>query len=345
MHNGQSMNRLLRILQGLVCALAAILLVPGISFAEEVGTSDGLRPGMTIEIPFTLVEVPPSLHSMIHGATAPPSLTVRLPDDYVPTKKYPLLVYVPGGDGGPKGNIHNARTVAGPRGWIVASLPLFKTTIDRGEPGGGLIVSFEDYPILSRAYRTMLGRLFDRVPNVDHESSAMVGFSNGAITIGVLVSNHDDFILTHFKNFCLVDHGMFHLTDLHKSGARESRYLILVGDREDLGRELKIRQSRLQQEAWQMIEVNLSFRILEDTGHEFNEPQMKVVRDWLHNEVVEEPRFQSPTDDPSEQEGDQGFPLGGIVGEPLVVPAVMGASARREIGKGEYGERERSGRS
>jgi len=278
------MDRSLRFQPGLAFTLAVVLSASGVSFGDEAEAPDGLRPGSTIEIPFTLVEVPPSLYSMIRGIVAPPTLTFRLPDDYSPAKSYPLLVYVPGNDGGPKGNIHNARTITGHRGWVVASLPLFKATIDRGEQGGGIIVSFEDYPVLAKAYRTMLGALFDRVPNIDRERSAMVGFSNGAITLGVLVSSHDDFILTHFKNFCLVDHGMFHLTDLHKSGAKEGRYLILVGDREDLGRELKIRQSRLQQDAWQMAGVDVSYRILEDTGHEFNEPQMKIVGKWLRDE-------------------------------------------------------------
>ena len=223
------MNYSLHFLRGLACTLAAILVTAGASCAAEVEASDELRPGATIEIPFTGSGMPPTLYSMMYGTVVLPSLTVRLPDDYEPTESYPLLVYVPGNHGGPKGNINNAMAIAGPRGWIVASLPLFKTTIDRGEPGGGVIVSFEDYPVLSRAYRTMLGKLFERVPNIDREHSTMVGFSNGAITIGVLVSNHDDFILTHFSNFCLVDHGMFHLGDLHKSGARDFRYLILVG--------------------------------------------------------------------------------------------------------------------
>jgi hypothetical protein len=291
------MNHSLHFLRGLACTLATILMAANPSSAAEIEVSDELRPGATIEIPFTGAGMPPSLYSMMYGTVAIPSLTVRLPDDYEPTKSYPLLVYVPGNHGGPKGNINNAMTIAGPRGWIVASLPLFKTTIDRGEPGGGVIVSFEDYPVLSRAYRTMLGRLFERVPNIDREHSTMVGFSNGAITIGVLVSNHDDFILTHFRNFCLVDHGMFHLADLHKSGAKDCRYLILVGDQEDLGRELKIRQSQVQQEAWQMLDVNLSCRILKDTGHEFSAPQMNIVGEWLRNEVLTGPASDD-SDDP-----------------------------------------------
>jgi predicted esterase len=241
-----------------------------------------LNPGKIAGIKFP--ELAPSLYTMMTGDEAAPAIEYRLPDDYDTAKKYPLLVYVPGFHGNPSGNIGNAQAIAGPKGWIVASLPLFKKTIDRDEVAGGLLVSMEDYPAISKAYQTMLGKLFDLVPNIDREKSAMVGFSNGAITIGVLLSSHDEFILTHFKNFCLVDNGMFHLTDLHKNYAKDCRYLILVGDREDMGRDLKIRQSKLQEDSWKLLSVNLTFQIMKDTGHEFNPPQMDIVAKWLKGE-------------------------------------------------------------
>jgi len=45
----------------------------------------------------------------------------------------------------------------------------------------------------------------------------------------------------------------------------------------------------LQQEVWQMIDVDVTHRILKDTGHEFNQPQMNIVSEWLHNEVLRGP--------------------------------------------------------
>jgi hypothetical protein len=263
------------------CGLVSVIYqFSGIAYAQK------LPPGEITEIKFA--DLPPTLYTMMTGTEAAPCLMVRLPGAYDPAKTYPLLVYVPGLHGGPKGNIGNALTIAGPKGWIVASVPLFKKAVDRSELLGGIIISFEDYPVISKAYQTMLGKLFELVPNIDRERSAMVGFSNGAITIGVLLSNHDEFILTHFKNFCLVDHGMFHLADLHKKYAKDCRYLILVGDKEDLGRELKIRQSRLQQDAWKLLGVNLSCQIMKDTGHEFNDRQMEIVGRWLRNESPKE---------------------------------------------------------
>ena len=252
-----------------------------------------LAPGKIVEIMFPEADLPPTLYTQMTGTAATPCLTVRLPDDYSPANSYPLLVYVPGFHGGPKGNIGNARTIAGTRGWIVASLPLFKKSVDSSEPAGGILIGFQDYPTLSKAYATILGKLFERIPNIDPEKSAMVGFSNGALAIAVLVSCQDEFILAYFKNFCLVDHGMFHLTDLHNKRTRGGRFLILVGDKEELGRELKIRGSRLLQDSWTLLGVNLSYRILKDTGHEFQNRHMALVGKWLRYEVVPE----SPVDE------------------------------------------------
>lgn len=264
------------------------LLIIIVTQIDAIAFAQKLAPGEITEINFPEASLPPTLYTMMTGKEEASCMEVRLPDDYDPAKTYPLLVYVPGLHGGPKGNIGNAQAIAGPKGWIVASVPLFKKTVDRSEPAGGILVSTEDYPTISKAYQIMLGKLFDLVGNIDRERSAMVGFSNGAITIGVLLSNHDEFILTHFKNFCLVDQGMFHLTDLHKNYAKDCRYLILVGDREDMGRELKIRQGKLQQDSWKLLNVNLTCQIMKDTGHEFNAPQMDIVGRWLKGESLKD---------------------------------------------------------
>ena len=270
--------------------LAVAFVLHTVSIAQE------LTPGKNIEIMFPEPNLPPTLFAMMTGTTAIPCLTIRLPDDYDRTKTYPLLVYVPGFHGGPKGNIGNAQTIAGPKGWIVASLPLFKESIDKNEPAAGIMIGFQDYPIISHAYRIILGKLFELIPNIDRAKSAMVGFSNGALTIAILVSNHDEFILTHFKNFCFVDHGMFHLTDLHKKYARDGRFLILVGDKLDYGRDLKIKGSQLLQEEWKLLGVNLKYQIMNNTGHEFYDRQMAIVGQWLRNEaVLESPALRDTT--------------------------------------------------
>lgn len=275
-----------------LCVVSSLLFAAGV-FAQE------LAPGKVTDLIFSDATLPPTLHAMMTGEASPPAMAVRLPDDFDSSKSYPLLVYVPGFDGGLKGNIGNAQKIAGPRGWIVASLPLFKKTVDKSEPAGGILVSLEDGPIIAQSYEIMLRRLFSLVPHIDREGSAMVGFSNGAITIAVLVSLHDEFILDHFKNFCVVDHGMFHLMDLHKKGSRDCRFLVLVGDKQDFGREVKIRQSQLLQDEMRLLRVNLSYEIMKNTGHEFGDRQMAIVGQWLRNQT-------SPDSSAHEPAGSQG---------------------------------------
>ncbi len=259
-----------------VCLLLIILNLFGVSSAQELVLKNPI-----FEITFPNENFPPTLHSKRTGEEVTPTLTYRLPNNYDLTKKYPLLVYIPGFDGGLKGNINNAITIADTNSWIVATVPLFKKTIDRDEPAGGIIVSMEDFPVISKCYRIMFEKLFQEVPNIDYNKSSMVGFSNGAITIAVLISMHDEFITNHFNNFCLVDHGMFHLTDLHKKGSKDCKYLILIGDQQDLGRDLKIQRSKLLQDEMKLVGVNLSYEIMKDTGHEFNKKEMKLVKNWV----------------------------------------------------------------
>jgi hypothetical protein len=77
---------------------------------------------------------------------------------------------------------------------------------------------------------------------------------------------------------------MFHLTDFHKKGSRESRYLILVGDQGDLGRDLKVRQCQLQQDAAKVLGADLACEIMQNTGHEFYDRHMALVGKWLRHE-------------------------------------------------------------
>ena len=91
-----------------------------------------------------------------------------------------------------------------PRDFICVSLPLFKRAYDKKDGGR---VSMEDFETVSRAYRTMLQKLYDAVPNTTPERSALGGFSNGAHTVAVLLAGQDEFILSHFRAFYFVDGG------------------------------------------------------------------------------------------------------------------------------------------
>lgn len=261
----------------MVVAMTAILIV-------GLGCGDlgrGTTWGEVQRLEFDPDELPETLYTMITGDPAGPVLTYCLPSGYSPDRTYPLVLYVPGNHGRRGGSIQNAMDIADGHDCVVASLPLFKAAVDRREVGNGLPLGFGDFPTLSRAYGVMLQRLDEAVPNLDRSRSAMVGFSNGAIATALLVSCHDENILQRFHCFCLVDHGMFHLGDLHRALARDRRYLVLVGDQFDLGRDLKLRAGELMADAYGRVGVDIEYRVLEGTGHELTRACKTDIGRWI----------------------------------------------------------------
>ena len=258
-----------------ITILLMLLLLPCNIYSEENSTPEIKR------ITFADKEFPKSLYNISTGNTDAPYLQYRLPQNYSKDKTYPLILYIPGYHGSAGGNIQNAIDIAGSNECIVASLPLFKKEIYSSEVGNGVIVSFSDYEILSKSYHTMLTKLFEDVPNIQFEKSTMAGYSNGAITTAIIISMHNEFILNHFQNFCIVDYGTFHLTDLHKYPTRERRFLIFVGDLPDYGRDLKLRSAKLTEDAWKLLGVNIESRILKNTGHELTMDCKEQIREWI----------------------------------------------------------------
>ena len=272
------------------CVLFAkcqIVLLLAIAFpsASRLAAQE-LVPGKVVEINFSDEDLPRTLHSMVTGKDISPRMSVRLPDDFDPAKKYPLLVYLRGRDGGISGNIDKARDIAGDKGWVVASLPLFKRSLDRREIYGGIIMTFDDYPVMSKVYRTMLGRLFKLVPNVDTSKNAMVGFSNGAYAIAMLVSCQDEFVLEKFRNFGLIDSGYWYLNGLHTNVLDGARFLLLVGDKRDPQRDILIRQAQIIKDASQWCKVDVTLRFMQGTGHKFPPQYRTLVGKWLGRETL-----------------------------------------------------------
>jgi len=74
---------------------------------------------------------------------------------------------------------------------------------------------------------------------------------------------------------------MFHLTDLHKTLTKDRRFLILVGDKEDYGRDLKIRGAKLIQDSYQLLGYSVESRILQNTGHELTQSCKRDIGTWV----------------------------------------------------------------
>ncbi|RPI27700.1 MAG: hypothetical protein EHM61_07575 [Acidobacteria bacterium] len=266
-----------------LCASSSLLLLIT-SFTALSGQNTVPVPGKVTEIEFPQPDMPPTLYSLVTGDRVPARMAIRLPDDYDPQSRYPLLVYFRGRDGGPSGDIGMAERIVGSRGWVLASVPLFKKSLDPSEPLGGIVLNYDDYPTLQKAYGIMLGRLFELVPNIEKDKGAMAGFSNGAITIGILVACQDPMVTAHFRSFVLVDQGASFLAGWYKKPVTSSRFLLLVGDRQDRegdGRELLMRQTKLTGDFGKFFGVPVEVQVMQGIGHAFTEEYAKAVGRWL----------------------------------------------------------------
>ena len=178
-------------------------------------------------------DLPDTLAVLVNHEKQPTQLTVWLPTNYSREGKFPLFLILDGDDGGFGSRLPLRPGTIGSNDFIYVNLPLFKRSYTG--TNDSRVVTMEDYDAMSRAYRVMLQKLFDRVPNITRERSAFGGFSNGAHALGVLLLNRDEFILKHFQAFFLIEGGFGSLaacvanpgTD---SALKGSRILLMYGD-------------------------------------------------------------------------------------------------------------------
>jgi predicted esterase len=241
-----------------------------------------LRANRVIEIRFP--DLPDTFYAKRMRRRIQPTMTFHLPRNYSAAGRFPLIVYLDGGHGGPstKKTIGKARMITDDREYIAVTLPLFKKTMDPAEAYEGLLMGArEDYPLISRCFRTMLTELERVVPNIDFERSSLGGFSNGAHTIAVLLSEPDRFITRHFRNFYLVEGG-WRMSALHKAVFKEKNFLYLMGGKHrkrQLSQVVKIAEGHAR--IGRKWGVNIEARRMYGVGHAFPERYMRSVRAWI----------------------------------------------------------------
>jgi predicted esterase len=242
-----------------------------------------LEPNATLH--FVFPHLPATLATMDSGQKRPAQITAQLPENYSRDGKFPLCVYLDGGDGGPGNKQDIARKIVGSRDFICVNLPLFKRAYTTNE----VLVSLDDFETVSRAYRVMLQKLLAAVPNITPERSVFGGFSNGAHTTALLVAGQDDFILHHFQGFYFAEGGAFLAANaLQEPAMKNFRFLFLHGDypgsapgTEEYGfRNLAIEHFAKEQ--------NLDFTTVEmlKTGHDFPPKYMAITGQWIRGEKL-----------------------------------------------------------
>src|SRR6185436_15748935 len=195
------------------------------------------------------------------------------------------------GGGGGRGQAKpSARELVGSHDFICVDLPQFKEHLDTNEAFRGLVISPEDFDTTSHAYRTMLQKLFDTVPNIVTTRSALGGFSNGANTTAVLLAGQDEFILQHFHSFFLIEGGFGPLgaNILQKPVMKRCRFLVLRGDApedEHPGvRESNDYLARALESVARELHLDFTSVVMRDTGHALPPKYEVLLGKWARGE-------------------------------------------------------------
>jgi hypothetical protein len=254
-------------------------LVPFLLGAVLAGAQDPpLQPGQRLEIP--LVDFPPCLVEMESGNPAEKVITAVLPEDYTPEGKYPLLIFLQGGNGGLGRNPNDALVLSGKKGFIAVNMPLFKKALNRDTVA--IYIHDGDFKHIAQQHVRMLGLLRERIPNIADKGHVGAGFSNGAHTLGAIV---DDRVLAkQFSHYILAEGG----AEFNKI-PREAKAMILIGENSYGKQGLRIdKNGKIRAYPRQFADVakkrNVTFVVMPGIGHEFPEKYRLEARDWLQEQ-------------------------------------------------------------
>ena len=189
--------------------------------------SPELKPGTRLVLKFP--ELPPTLYAMQSEADSPTQLCIKLPDNYTPSRTFPLFVFLYGGHGGPGAGAGRGQEIMQNRDCIFVNLPLFKERIDPDGPYKGMMITPEqDGAAICSAYGTMLRKIYETVPNIDTSRNIIGGMSNGAHSIVAMFEHGDPYLMGLFQNLILIEGGFHAVKEFPRY--RGKSMLVLYGD-------------------------------------------------------------------------------------------------------------------
>jgi len=260
--------------------LFILLALPTASLSKDESAQ---VPGKTYELVFP--EIFPTLFTLATGEERVAKLLYRLPDNFSPEKKYPVFVFLTGGtgEGMENGGLGRAVKITGGKDYITATLPLFRRgeELEKEELFEGLLIGVDDYPVISKSYRTMLNRFFEAVPNAQRTGNFMGGFSNGAHTTASLVSGQDETVLKHFQHFILADGGIW-MSNLQRHRMKDCSFLGLYGDTDNYWtRPVIMQQFQTMKMTADALEVSFELIEMKGVGHKFPAEYDDDVLGWM----------------------------------------------------------------
>lgn len=259
----------------LVCLLLlSTVLFPFSLQAARPEPKPRLEPGETFTVRFP--GMPPTFYALFQKKEVAAQMTVSLPQNYDPAKKFPLLIFLNGWDGGDGTTLGYARGITQGRDFVCVSMPLFRAPGYQVEqantPGANFIMVEEDGKFMWPFFKTMLDKVEELVPNIDTAHRILGGFSQGAHATAALVDGSEGQATQLFSAFLVVEGGgkMKHYERL-----RDKAYLMVSSNAKSRPRAEQIC------DAAKAGGARTTF-VFEDVGkHDFPVSAYPRVRDWL----------------------------------------------------------------
>jgi predicted esterase len=250
---------------------------PAVSAQPATSTKPSLQPGRSFTLQFS--DLPPTFEELADAKSIKPQMTVFLPKNYAPARRYPLLIFLNGYTGGRGGNPGVARALTEETDFICVNLPLFHKAAP-GSPGYDLIIREVDGKYMWPLYKRMLAELDRVVPNIDTANRIIGGFSNGAHATQELIDQSDGEAARMFSAFLLVEGGgNMEQYDLIKG----KPFLIVSSNAKSRPRAQQICDAAEAAGA-------VATLIFKDVGkHDFPVSAYPAVREWLRGPAIGRP--------------------------------------------------------
>lgn len=230
----------------------------------------------------TFDNLPPTLFSQVVESSIPAQAAVYFPENYTPEKKFPLLIWLGGGNGGSGTNLKTAKSITGSNDFICVNLPLFKKTLNPVNADSSnfwmrLYIDDENADIIWESYEIMLKEIFSTIPNIDRKNTFMGGFSNGAHTISALLNRRKAEINRYIKNYFFVEGG----NDFTHLDALKRRNLLVMVGGNNIESGYKKKLKAIYKSAKEQ-QINVECQVMDSTGHAFPGKFHPLVAKWMN---------------------------------------------------------------
>lgn len=212
----------------------------------------------------------PDLAKDRHGELT--KMQVRIPARYEAAKKYPLIIWMGGSDGG--NTTGSCSALVEQDSFICAGLPFPKGA---SNPKQDNMVG--DFKKIWKYHHTMLEALHRAVPNIDARLRIIGGFSNGAHCIDGLLDEAKDYV-NWFNVFVLVEGGG-HAGHWPR---KESQFACVLWGDKSSGKALNLGENNVH--LAKRAKMTLMSEEMKGVGHEFPQPYQAKVREWIEKTVI-----------------------------------------------------------